>query len=116
MIKTVFLQSLNVDARNQILLIRCITDSKSLHAKLYSFKALTEKRLKIELCAIQESLEKQEIHSVIWVCSSKNQLADCLTKKGPSGEMLYGTLSGKIQIQLFNLYISISFANSFTLI
>ena len=52
----------------------------------------------------------------MWVCSSKNQLADCLTKKGPSGEMLYGTMSGKIQIQLFNLYISISFANSFTLI
>ena len=59
MIKTMFLEILNVDAHNQILLINCVTDSKSLHDAVYSTKTLTEKRLKIELCEIQESLEKQ---------------------------------------------------------
>ena len=68
-IKTMFLEILNVDARNQILPIKCVTDSQSLHDVVYSNKTLTEKRLKLELSAIQESLEKPEIHSVIWVCS-----------------------------------------------
>ena len=72
---------------NQILPINCINDSKSLHNAVYS-KTLTEKRLKIELCAICKSLEKGEIHSVAWVNSS-DQLADCLTKEGVSSEKLY---------------------------
>ena len=97
MIKTMFLEILNVDAPNQILPIKCVTDSKSLHHAVYSTKTLTEKRLKIELCAIRESLEKQEIHSVIWVCS-EDQLADCHTKEGASRENLYGKLSGKVKL------------------
>ena len=97
MIKAMFLEILNVDAHNEILLINCVTDSKSLHGAVYSTKTLTEEPLKIELCAIQESLEKQEIHSVIWVCS-EDLLADCLTKEGASQEKLYGTLSGKVKL------------------
>ena len=50
MIKTMFLEILNVDAHNQILPIKCVT----LHDAVYSTKTLTEKRLKIELCAIRE--------------------------------------------------------------
>ena len=65
MIKTMFLEILNVDAHNQILPIKCVNESNSLHDAVYSTKTLTEKRLKIELCGIQESLDKQEIHSVI---------------------------------------------------
>ena len=53
MIKTMFLEILNVDAHNQILLIKCVTDSKSLYDAVYSTKTLIEKRLKIELCAIR---------------------------------------------------------------
>ena len=97
MIKAMFLEILNVDAHNQILPIKCVTDSKSLHDAVYSTKTLTEKWLKIELCAIRESLEKQEIHSVIWVCS-EDQLADCLTKEGASREKLYDKLSGKVKL------------------
>ena len=44
-----------------------------------------------------ESLEKQEIHFVIRVCS-EDQLADCLTKEGTSREKLYVTLSGKVKL------------------
>ena len=49
MIKAMFLEILNVDAHNQILPIKCVTDSKSLHDAVYSTKTLTEKRLKTEL-------------------------------------------------------------------
>ena len=82
MIKAMFLEILNVDAHNQILLIKCVTDTKPLHDAVCSTKILTEKRLNIELCAIRQS-EKHEIHSVIWVCC-EDQLADCLTKEGAS--------------------------------
>ena len=75
---------LNVDAHNQFLAIKCVTNSESLHD---ATKTLTEKQLKIELCAMRESLEKQETHSVIWVCS-EDQLVNCLTKEGVSQEKL----------------------------
>ena len=75
MIRCLLLEVLKVEQRNQILPIKCITDSKSLHDAVYSSKALTEKRLKIELCTICELLEKEEIHSVTWINTS-NHLAD----------------------------------------
>ena len=50
---------------NQTLPIKCITDSKSLRDVVYLSKEVTEKRLKIELLAIRESLEKGEIESVL---------------------------------------------------
>ena len=56
------LEILKLEQQNQILPIKCITDSKSLHDAVYSSKTLTQKRLKIELCNIRESLEKGEIH------------------------------------------------------
>ena len=42
-IKAIFLEILNVDAHNQILPIKCATESKSLHDAVYSTKTLTEK-------------------------------------------------------------------------
>ena len=64
MIKTMFLEILNVDAQNQILLITCVAESKSFHDTVYSTKTLMENQLKIELHAIWEVLQKQEMHSV----------------------------------------------------
>ena len=55
------LEILKLEKQNQILTIKSITDIKSLHDAVYS-KTLTEKRLEIELCAIREPLEKEEIH------------------------------------------------------
>ena len=52
MIITMVLEILNVDALNQIPPIKCVTDNKSLHDAVYSTKTLTERSLKIELCAI----------------------------------------------------------------
>ena len=78
-IRCLLLEILKLEKQNQILPIKCITDIKSLHDAVYS-KTLIEKRLEIESCAIRESLEKEEIHSVTWVNSS-DQFADCLIKR-----------------------------------
>ena len=43
---------------DQILPIKCLTNSKSLHDAVYSSNNPIAKRLKIELGSIQESLEK----------------------------------------------------------
>ena len=91
------LDILKIEYNNKILPIKCITDSNSLHDAVYSSKEVTEKRLKIELCAIRESLEKGEVTSVLWT-NSKNQLADCLTKEGASHDKLYDALSEKIKL------------------
>ena len=81
--------------------IKFITDSKSLDDAVYSSKTITEKRLKIELCAIPESLEKGKTRSVTWV-NSRDQLADCLTnKEGESCEKLYDVLSRNSNNKLY---------------
>ena len=82
---------------------KCITDSKSLHDAVYSSKEITEKRLKIELCKIRESLEKGEIETVIWV-NSKDQQADCVTKEGASREKLYEEILENLNSILLTSY------------
>ena len=67
MIKCILLEILHLNVENQILPIKCITDSKSLHDAVYSSNDPTEKRLKIELRSIPESLEKGEIQCIKWV-------------------------------------------------
>ena len=79
MIKCILLEILNLNVENQILPIKCITDSEFLHDAVYSSNNPTEKRLKIELCSIWESLEKGEIQCISWV-NGKDQLAHCHTK------------------------------------
>ena len=44
MIKYILLEILNLNVENQILLIRCVTNSKSLHHAVYSSNNPTEKR------------------------------------------------------------------------
>ena len=66
MIKCILLEILNLNVENQILPIKCITVSKSLHDAVYSSNNPTEKRLKTELCLIRESLEKEEIKCIKW--------------------------------------------------
>ena len=72
----------------EILNFKCwkpnLANSKYLHDAVYCSNNPTEKRFKIELCSIQESLEK-----------------GCLTKEGASCEKLYDALNGKTK--LFNV-------------
>ena len=63
------------------------TDNQSLHDNVHSTKQVKEKRLKITLAGIQESLERGNIKKILWI-SGKCQLVNCLTKKRASHERL----------------------------
>ena len=76
--------------------ITLITDCKSLHDNLGSGKAVIEKRLRIEMAAIKEAIERKIVNKAVWV-STADQLADVLTKKGASPLRLLAALEkGKL--------------------
>ena len=66
--------------------IRCFVDNKSVVDALVSGKEVEGRLSRIDMAAIEEMVEKQQI-SVSWVGTS-GQLADCLTKRGASTEKL----------------------------
>ena len=68
------------------------TDSKGLHTAVYSTKAVSDRRLRIDVANIRQMLERNELSTVCW--TDKNmQLADCLTKKTASREQLLKALN-----------------------
>ena len=67
--------------RNVNIRILCYTDNKSLVESLYSSKQVNDRRLRLDVNVIENMLARGEISRVIWV-NSKDQLADCLTKRG----------------------------------
>ena len=62
----------------QCIMIKCYTDNKSLCQNINSTKLISEKRLRMDLASIKESVSAGDI-SVTWVQTS-NQISDCLTK------------------------------------
>ena len=77
----------NVDVK-----ILCYTDNKSLVESLLSSKQVNDRRLRLDINVIENMLARGEITKVIWV-SSKDQLADCLTKKGVCTDKLQAIIS-----------------------
>ena len=72
------------------------TDNKSLYEAVHSTTAVEEKRLRVDLAAIRESIRKGEI-KVEWIPKTK-QLADCLTKQGADSKKLRDVLEkGNLQ-------------------
>ena len=61
--------------------IEIVTDSKSLCDAIKSVKNVTERRLRVDVGAVKETLQQSDIHKISWV-KSPFQLADCLTKHG----------------------------------
>ena len=72
--------------------IKCYTDNKSLSENIHSTKLISEKRLRLDLASIKESVNVGDIE-VIWVRTSK-QISDCLTKAGADFRNLVEVLSG----------------------
>ena len=60
--------------------IEVFVDNKSLVQNVHSTTLVSEKRLRVNLADIQQSIERNEA-TLKWI-SSKEQLADCLTKVG----------------------------------
>jgi hypothetical protein len=74
-------------------------DSKSLKDNLHSTKLVDNRQLRIDMSAIKQLIENNEISSLRW-CSGLSQLADCLTKRGASGELLRTIFqTGKLVIE-----------------
>ena len=70
----------------------CITDNKSLVDALHSTKMMTDRWLRLNIFGIKSMLTNHEVDSVQWI-DTKNQLADCLTKKGSCRDNLINAIS-----------------------
>ena len=64
--------------------IYAFVDNKSVIESVYSTKLVDDKRLRIDIAALAESIQKNEIKQILW-CPGQKQLANCLTKAGASG-------------------------------
>ena len=66
-------------------------DNKSVIEAVYSTKLVDDKRLRVDIAAISQSLAKNEVNEIKW-CPGKVHLADCMTKHGTSGYSLLSVL------------------------
>ena len=73
--------------------IKLICDNKSLVQAVKSVTPVDDKRLRIDIAILQESLEKGELEDIHLVPSAQN-LANVLTKQGASSKTLIETISG----------------------
>jgi len=97
-IRTMMIELLGISEKS--IPILAYVDNKSVVEAIHSTKMVDDKRLRIDIGAIKESVEKGEIAKVRWV-PGESQLANCLTKKGASGRQLLSVFqSGKIHLDV----------------
>ena len=77
--------------------ITILTDNKSYDA-IQSNKYVQNKRLRIDIGPIKETLMKQEIHKIKWI-NSTQQLADILIKSGANTSLLNVLQTGTLSMQ-----------------
>ena len=70
------------------------TDCASLFHHVYLQKAVSEKRLLIELAVIRDAITSGEVTNLEWV-ATQDQLADALTKSGYSS-IFYNSLNNAV--------------------
>ena len=97
-LKTILLQVLSLQAKS--LPIIAYIDHQGLWESLRSTKLVEDRRLRVEIAGIKQSLQREEVKDVR-LCSSAEQLADCLTKKGVDGRKLLSVLQrGSLDLQM----------------
>lgn len=69
---------------NKSIDIYAFVDNKSVIESVHSTKLVEDKRLRIDIAALTESVNQGEVREIKW-CSGQKQLANCLTKAGASG-------------------------------
>jgi len=79
----IYIQTILKELLQQQIPIDANIDSKNLHNVIHSTKPVTEKRLRIDVAAIKQMVEKKEVNQVKWV-PTQLQIADCLSKRGAS--------------------------------
>lgn len=75
--------------------LHAVVDSKSLVECVHSTKLVDDRRLRLDIGAIRESLEKKEVTSVSW-CPGKAQIANCMTKRGAASHDLLAVVQNGI--------------------
>ena len=75
---------------NKKVRVLCKTDSKSLFDTLKTTKVNSDKRLRVDISRLKEMVIEEEV-SIEWI-EGKKQLADALTKRGASTELLVEAL------------------------
>ena len=76
--------------------IEAFTDNRSLYETLHTTKSILDKRLRVEIAALREMCEKNEL-LINWI-EKQYQLSDVLTKRGASPQSLIETIQkGKLQ-------------------
>ena len=70
--------------------VHCYTDNKSLVDTIKSTKMHNDRKLRVDLSRLREMIGRKEM-TLSWV-DGKHQLADCLTKRGASSDLLFETL------------------------
>ena len=74
--------------------VEAIIDNKGTVDAIHSTTAVGDKRLRRDVSSIKQMLNTKEIGSVTW-CGGKDQIADCLTKRGaPAWNLLQVFQSG----------------------
>ena len=82
--------------------IEAYVDNKSVIEALFSTRMVEDKRLRVDVAAIQESLKLQDINLIQWI-PGQLQLANVMTKQGASGFLLLKVLqSGNMLADIYN--------------
>ena len=78
--------------------IEAYTDNLGLREAVYSTKQVDDKQTRIDIAALQQMLQEKKVNQINW-CSSDNQLANVLTKKGASARTLLEAIcSGRLTL------------------
>ena len=77
----IFIRKLFQELTHHRLLVTVFTDNKSLYDAVKSSKYVQNKQLGIDIAAVKESINHNEIKNIEWI-NTKRQLADPLTKSG----------------------------------
>ena len=81
--------------------IRVLTDNKALSQTVSLLTVVEDKRLRIDIAALRETIQNQFIEGVFWIPSQYN-VANPLTKQGAGNNYLIDVLSHKLKFDFKN--------------
>ena len=90
-VRHVLCQIFSVPSKSEYFAITGVTDHEGLCRNIRSTKLVEDRRLRLDIASIKQNIARGEVSEVI-LCTSGEQLADVLTKKGVSGEKLLSVL------------------------
>ena len=95
----IYLRQILLDLLSVVIPIEAYVDNKSVVEAIHSTKLVDDKRLRLDMGAIKESLQRGEVQRVSW-CPGAAQLANCMTKRGAAGFQLQRVIqSGRLTVE-----------------